>query len=68
MGEFLSEVLERSILTHSGDGEPKEHGGEQHKTVKPSPLRNPLPLDIASSDKERNEDPYTTDPTLAQGP
>ena len=55
-GELLSEVLWWSILAYNGDGEPKEHSGDCHEAIDPLPPRKPLPLDIAGSDKERNED------------
>lgn len=54
------------ILAYGSDGEPKEHGGKRHEAIDPLPPRKPLPLDVAGSDQESDEDAYTIDPALAQ--
>ena len=58
--------MESSLLAYGGDSQPKEHGGRRHKAVDVSHLRKLLPLDIAGSDKERNEDTCETDPASIQ--
>lgn len=59
-GEFLMWGFGRSLRTYSGDSEPKEYGGGCHDVVDPSPMIELLPLDIAGSDKQGDEDTCTT--------
>ena len=68
LGEFLSEGPGCSILAYGGDSKPEEHGGERQEAIEPLPPRSLLPLDVACSDKESNEDTYATDPALACEP
>lgn len=50
------------MVAYCGGGEPKKHGSARHEAVETPPIRNPLPLHIAGSDKVGNEDAYATDP------
>ena len=43
------------FLAHDGDGESKEHGGEDHNSVDPPPLRILVPLNITCGNEERKE-------------
>ena len=58
VGHRVSDVFAPPILAYGSDGDSKEHGDECQKAVEPSSLRKSLPLDIASSGKERCEDTY----------
>jgi len=53
-------------LTHDGDGERKEYGGNQHNAVNLLSVRKLRPLGIAGNGKETDEDTYTTNSTLAR--
>jgi hypothetical protein len=55
------------LLAYSGEGEPKEHGGEPHNGIEPSSPRELLPLDVTGRDKERNKHAYRTHSSLAKG-
>ena len=66
LSESLSYVIGWSFLAYGGDAESKKPGSESHDKVEPSSFREPIPLGIAGSNKQREKNTCTANPVLTR--